>query len=576
MSFLFCSWATNDEADDGVETEEEEDKIKETKNYFLEKSRDVLEKSSVNHKEEENTDKNTIANGINESVDEISKTDSKTSDQPFFMMWKTQEEVASEDDEECESEKSDEAEIKANGNANILLGDNKKHDVDTTIENGLDEEKEDSSNRTEHSNGVSDAPAEKPMFFAVWKDPNKEDEYISSSSEEEESEEENDVEIETDKNPLTVTNGTTENSNVENNGEDGDDLFDSIAKSVSRSMTTLICDDDEFQIKESFSDHDQDNTELTGEVVSDAGGSVSSGRRSRSGSLMSESGGVRRSLRDNKPTKKYDPTFTTSKPKPLSKYFEPCSFIDKSLYKTHRCDVRIKKFKIPGQDLEKLLPKRKKRKTADEDLPLSKRKKLLKTETKKPPKPRTNNSILKRESLDKHEATGDRYQGVCKYVSKQCPLCWNFWNCSQAFGLHVFNQTCQKTDKTSFSSDSDNRDRLRFLTVHAANNKTDSQISTSRIPSLKLLCRDSLIGKNSTSDVAISVKEGLEYYHSLMTPGFNVENTLFHILSRMGKITLVSSVRQYERLCRDPLKVAIFLERKISKSRANHGSKNIR
>ena len=80
MSFLFCSWATNDQADDGVDTEEEEDKIKETKNYFLEKSRDVLEKSSVNHKEEENTDKNTVANGINESVDEISKKDFKTKD----------------------------------------------------------------------------------------------------------------------------------------------------------------------------------------------------------------------------------------------------------------------------------------------------------------------------------------------------------------------------------------------------------------------------------------------------------------------------------------------------------------
>jgi len=89
------------------------------------------------------------------------------------------------------------------------------------------------------------------------------------------------------------------------------------------------------------------------------------------------------------------------------------------------------------------------------------------------------------------------------------------------------------------------------------------------------LCRGSLVGKNSTSDVAISVKEGLEIYHTLVLPGNGSESAFFKYFQTMGRITIVASFKQYERLCRDPLKVAIYLEKKISRSRVKGGHKNI-
>lgn len=568
MSFLFCSWATNDESKKDVEAEEEDDELKESKNYFLEKSMDTIEKAG----EKEKTNSKTPVKNGDLSKEELIKDEPVQSEKkPFFVMWNTQQE---EEEVEEEDDKIDYPEENEKDQTTEKSKPSESEPV-SPVKKNVSHSKED----VKEVKSITDAE-DKPMFFAVWKDPNKEDEYISSSSSSEEDELEEDLTTK----PATAENGNQEDKNEtsvvngkDNDQDESDDIFNKIASSVSKSMTTIFCDNEDFEIKQSFSDdNDFDNTDLGFEVnvkdVPDVG-SLSSGKRSRSGSFMSfksltdsDREGVRKSTREKRPKKKFDLSF--SKPKPISRFFEPGSFIDKSLYKTHRCDVKIKKFKIPGRDLENLLPPSKKRKTDEDEMPLSKRKKLTKTETRKPFKPRSTNSITKRE-------VSGKYHSVCKYVSKQCPLCWNFWNVSQPYGLHVYNQTCQKGDCSSTIDPAIDINEKAFLSVHTSNNQTDSYVSTSNIPSLKLLCRKNLHGKNSTSDVAISVKEGLEYYHSLVMPGNVNEHVLFRKLSQMAKITIVSSVRQYERLCRDPLKVAIYLEKKISRARGKHGAMHL-
>ena len=197
----------------------------------------------------------------------------------------------------------------------------------------------------------------------------------------------------------------------------------------------------------------------------------------------------------------------------------------------------------------------------------------MKADIKKEPKPRSRNSITKREEMP---VTAGSYSGVCKFVKAQCPLCWNFWCVSQPYGQHVINQTCQKTEDFSAPVGPVEAGQGQFIRVHPATARTESFVSTSRVPSLKLLSRGSLPGGNSTSHPGVmSVKEGLEYYHSLVLPGNTEETNLFRYISGLGKITLVSSVKQYERLCRDPLKVAIYLEKKISRCRARLNSRHL-
>ena len=150
------------------------------------------------------------------------------------------------------------------------------------------------------------------------------------------------------------------------------------------------------------------------------------------------------------------------------------------------------------------MPARKKRKVVEEeeDLPLSKRKKMLKADLKKQQKPRSLNSITKREERAEVEVEAC-YSGVCKFVKAQCPLCWNFWKVSQPYGQHVINQTCQKTDISAplYPGEMTGglKENTKFIHVHPATTKTDSYVSTSRVPSLKLLSRGSLAGGNSTS-----------------------------------------------------------------------------
>jgi len=587
MSFLFCSWATDKGGDEAGEEEEIPDSdevhpgLKNTTSDNVKKvGNNEIENGSYNGEDNENENNKSLKNG--DSKDEPSEKNP-----PFFVMWKKP------GDDEYVSDKDDE-----DGN-----------EEETTDDQLVEEKSKDETENTNMNNGNNveshadvdnneNGPASNGMIFNVmWKDPDKEDEYVSSSNEEELDNEDYDADDAGDGDDL-AENASTSSEIVGDkpNGHDPndplaekpeEDIFDSIAKSVSKNMTTLFCDYDEFDIKPNVSDNENDvgygGVEMNG---NDDFETFTARSRSRSGSVRSSKSfqsmtdsdkETRRSQREV-PKKNYDLLF--SKPKPLSKYFDPTTFIDKTLYKTRPCDVKIKKTKFNVRDWESLLPQRKKRKQNDEDLPLSKRKKLLKTETKKPPKPRSTKSIDKREgNVENVGPISGKYQGVCKYVRKQCPLCWNFWNVSQAFGQHVIQQTCQKTDACQLL-DSDDKDiedgsMKTFLSVRTATNRNDTYVDSSHVPSLKLLCRGSLVGKNSTSDVAVSVKEGLEIYHTLVLPGNGDESAFFKYFQSMGRITIVASFKQYERLCRDPLKVAIYLEKKISRSRVKGGHKNI-
>jgi len=577
MSFLFCSWAKNEE--EKVEDDEEEEKednvsfLKDAEKRYNE----ALQKktASVSPVKKAPEDPQPLTNGN-------SKPKEEEKDKPFFVMWKKPEE------EESESDESDEDKI-----------EQQKTPPPTDTVKVIREEvlPEKRPELEEQSPKENDSEAKSSSMFAhvVWKDPNKEDEYVTSSSSEEEEEEDLEYNKEDpirnidDENVNKTADSKTGELNGKDSfvkeGDDDDDIFDTIAKSVSKSMTTLFCDYDDFDIKQNVSDDDTNNDvgfEMNGNDYHEKR-SLSSRVRSRSSSVKSQrsqsntdsdTSARRTSMREKKPKKSYELLSPTkfSKPKPVTKYFDdPSIFLDKTLFKTHRCDIKIKNMKLQVNDWDSILPPRRKRRADDADeMPLSKRKKL--TPLSKPSKPRGTDSITKR---SQGFVSDGKYHGVCKFVRRQCPLCWNFWNCSQPFGQHVINQTCQKTDITTpRDSCTASLGEMTFLSVNTATTKTDSYVDTSHVPSLKLLCRGSMIGKNSTSDVPMSVKEGLELYHSLVLPGRGSENRFWAYLAKTGRITLVSSLREYERLCRDPLKIAIYLEKKISRSRAKYGAKH--
>jgi len=178
------------------------------------------------------------------------------------------------------------------------------------------------------------------------------------------------------------------------------------------------------------------------------------------------------------------------------------------------------------------------------------------------------------------------YQVVCKTGSYQCPLCSTRWSLNQTYGRHVVSMTCQvEQSKESLVSapwilaggdqDEDvailteNISPLNniFVSVNPATPRKDSYVTTSHVPSLTLLCR----GVLPTPATPIRVKEGLEYYHALVWPDNNKEEVVFKYMCRLAKMTMVTSVKEYERLCREPLKVALYLEKKIGKSRDSVG-----
>ena len=100
--------------------------------------------------------------------------------------------------------------------------------------------------------------------------------------------------------------------------------------------------------------------------------------------------------------------------------------------------------------------------------------------------------------------------------------------------------------------------------------KDDSYVDISSVPCLKLIARNKL-STGGILRVPISVKEGLEYYHSIVWKDNN-ENTYFEELCFKTKITSCNTVSSYEDLCKEPLKVALYLEKKISISREKFGA----
>jgi len=186
--------------------------------------------------------------------------------------------------------------------------------------------------------------------------------------------------------------------------------------------------------------------------------------------------------------------------------------------------------------------------------------------------------------------SGD-YQVVCKTGRYRCPLCSTKWSLNQTYGRHVVSMTCQvDQDKGNLTSapwilaGGDQDEDLAvlsenvapksniFVSVNPATSKKDSYVTTSHVPSLKLLCRGAMHGSNDPPP--IRVKEGLEYYHALVWPDNNKEEVVFKYMSRMANMTLVTSVKEYEKLCREPLKVALYLEKKIGKSRERVGHRH--
>ena len=112
---------------------------------------------------------------------------------------------------------------------------------------------------------------------------------------------------------------------------------------------------------------------------------------------------------------------------------------------------------------------------------------------------------------------------------------------------------------------------LNYVRVHKCTPKDDSYVDISCVPSLKMLARGQCYD-GGLLKCPIGVKEGLEYYHSIVWKENN-ENTFFSELCKLTKISSCNSVGSYEQLCRDPLKVALYLERKIAMSREKFGTR---
>lgn len=177
-----------------------------------------------------------------------------------------------------------------------------------------------------------------------------------------------------------------------------------------------------------------------------------------------------------------------------------------------------------------------------------------------------------------HKPAKGPYSAACKLGSYRCPLCYTEWSLNQPYGRHIIGQACQVELPGPVKKKGEEDDEakiLRYVTVTPATAKRDSSVRMGKVASLALLCRSSL-----PSDCPASlpgVKEGLEYYHSLYSPyNRTVQARLFATLRQGAKLNLVAGLTGYEKLCREPLKIAIYLERKISLARSKLGSRHPR
>jgi len=101
--------------------------------------------------------------------------------------------------------------------------------------------------------------------------------------------------------------------------------------------------------------------------------------------------------------------------------------------------------------------------------------------------------------------------------------------------------------------------------------RQDSYVSPCAVPPLLLLARQACRAPPSATP-SMSVKEGLEYYHDIVWGQQDREAAVFRDIANRAGIVLTPSVRGYERLCKEPLKVALFLERKVRLSREKSGA----
>lgn len=196
------------------------------------------------------------------------------------------------------------------------------------------------------------------------------------------------------------------------------------------------------------------------------------------------------------------------------------------------------------------------------------------------------------------------YKILCKAGEYNCPLCNTNFKLNQTYGRHMVEKKCKKQDKKSTppklipnksmpwimeevdiddgtgkpKEESDlevlqanvTKVPLHHIKVQNCTIKDDSYVDISSVPCLKLIARNKL-STGGILRVPISVKEGLEYYHSIVWKDNN-ENTYFEELCFKTKITSCNTVSSYEDLCKEPLKVALYLEKKISISREKFGA----
>lgn len=204
---------------------------------------------------------------------------------------------------------------------------------------------------------------------------------------------------------------------------------------------------------------------------------------------------------------------------------------------------------------------------------------------------------------EKQEVKSDPYQVQCKPGDYTCPICYTKFNLNQTYGRHVVKKNCkvraapprlvpnakapwileeeELPEPTKSCHDDDDleviqanvtRAALHYIQVHKCTHRDDSYVDISSVPSLKTLARSSHVN-GGLYQAPISVKEGLEYYHSIVWKDNN-EKTFFDDLCNKTKMSICSTLNDYEELCKEPLKVALFLERKITASREKFGTRS--
>jgi hypothetical protein len=100
---------------------------------------------------------------------------------------------------------------------------------------------------------------------------------------------------------------------------------------------------------------------------------------------------------------------------------------------------------------------------------------------------------------------------------------------------------------------------MKWLTLLSRN--SIKKLSHAAIP-----LRSRCVG-GGLDQVPVSVKEGLEYYHTVVWPSNGDKRTLA-LIGRLARVPFAETLRSYTALCRDPLKIALYFEKKIRFTRS--------